>query len=104
MGVITPLTPEQVKQEEAQAASEGYLHRALVAFDIFCNVVFLRGQQDETISTHSARAATQGKWWGIAMSTWLGWIQSDHGAKAAAGDMQRAENVERIEEESGILK
>lgn len=101
---ITPLSPEQTAYEEKQAAKEGYIHRVLVAFDIFCNVVFFRGQQDETISSHSARAALEGKLWGIWLSKALDWIQPDHGAKAIAGDVERAENVERIENDTKILE
>lgn len=104
MSVITPLSSTEAAAQEAQAAKEGYIHRVLVAFDIMCNVVFLKGQQGETISSHSARAAFQGKRWGIWMSAWLNWFQGDHGAKAVAGDLERAENLEQFEEKSGILK
>jgi hypothetical protein len=100
---ITPLSSPLAAVQEAQAAKEGYLHRCLVAFDIFCNVVILKGQQGETVSTHSARAAFLGKRWGIYMSAFLNWFQPDHGAKAACGDLERAENLERIEENSGII-
>jgi len=74
----------------ARAAAEGYPHRVLVALDIFLNVVFMFGEQDETMSTHSWRAATAGKLWGKAMNGWLCWIQPDHGFKAATGDRERA--------------
>ena len=41
-----------VQQQEAQAAREGYVHRVLVAFDQFVNVIF-RGRPDETISARA---------------------------------------------------
>lgn len=80
---------------EAQAAAEGYLHRALVAFDIFVNVVLLKGQQDETISTHCWRASLEGKTWGDVMCWWLNLFQDNHGPQAASGDLLRA--TERCE-------
>lgn len=101
---ITPLTPEQVKKQEAQAAAESYLHRDVVAIDQTANVILLKGQPDETISSHAARAATEGKWWGNTLSKFLNLFQKDHGAKAQAGDLERAENVEKIEKQDGTLE
>ena len=80
----------QVAIAEGRAAREGWLHRSLVAFDIAFNVIVLRGQQDETISTHSWRAQQEGKAWGKAMCWWLNGFQPNHGFKAAAGDLERA--------------
>ncbi len=94
---IIPLTPAQETHEESQAAKEGWIHRSLVALDQFANVVFFRGQPGETISTHSARADRLGKAWGRVMSRFLNLFQSDHGAKARAGDIERAKNLLRIE-------
>lgn len=96
-GPVKPLTPEQVKLQEAQAAAESWLHRDAVAIDQATNVIVLKGQPDETISSHAARAATEGKWWGKALSMFLNLFQKDHGAKAEAGDLERAQNIERIE-------
>ena len=101
---ITPLTPQQAAQQEAQAAREGWLHRSLVAVDIMANVIVLRGQPDETISSHAARAAIEGKRWGRFLSGLLNLVQSDHGAKAISGDLERAENVVQIEEHSGVIE
>lgn len=98
---ITPLTPAQTKAQEQQAAAEGWLRRDEVAVDIAANVVVLKGQEDETISSHAARADEQGKWWGRTLSRVLNFFQPDHGAKAQAGDVERAENVQRLEEQSG---
>lgn len=86
----TPWVVGDVPEAERRAAAEGYPHRALVALDIFMNVVVLVGQQDETMSTHAWRAATAGKLWGKLMNGWLNWIQPNHGYLAASGDLERA--------------
>jgi hypothetical protein len=86
--VFVPLI--DVVKQEATASREGWAHRALVAFDIAFNVIVLRGQQDETISTHSGRAAAEGHLWGILMSGWLNGFQDNHCLKAASGDLERA--------------
>ncbi len=83
---------EQVLAQERQAAKESWLHRCLVAFDIAVNVILLRGQQDETISTHSWRAQQENKLWGKLMCKWLNGFQPNHGPKAASGDLQRAQS------------
>lgn|SRR5208337_3134741 len=85
-----PWVVGDVAAAEAKAAGEKYPHRVLVAFDIFMNVVFFFGEQDETISTHAYRAKLWGHWWGIAMSWWLCLLQPNHGPLAASGDLQRA--------------
>jgi hypothetical protein len=100
---ITPLTPAQTSAQEATAAKEGYIHRDLVAFDQMVNVL-ADGKPDETISSRAARADEQGKWWGRAMSRLLDFFQKDHGAKAQAGDVERAAAVEAAEKQSGGLK
>lgn len=85
-----PWTPGDVAAAEARSASEGYPHRVLVAFDIFCNVVFFFGEQDETISTHAYRASLWGHYWGRFMTWWLNMMQPNHGQLAASGDLERA--------------
>ena len=90
-----------VAQQEAQAAAEGYLHRCLVAFDIFVNVL-CRGREDETISARAYRASLQGKLWGRVLNGALNLIQTEHGAKACAGDLQRSQSIAATEEK--ILK
>lgn len=85
-----------VPQQEQQAAKEGYIHRVLVASDQFANVV-LRGRPDETISARSYRAALQGKFWGKVLSKGLNLIQKNHGADAAAGDLERSESIAATE-------
>lgn len=101
---ITPLNPTQTAKEELKASEHGYLIRVLLALDMFANVVFLKGRLDETISTHSARAAVEGKLWGIWMSKFLDLFEKDHGADASAGDLIRAESIVKTEKSSGILK
>lgn len=88
-----------VQQQEAQAAREGYVHRVLVAFDQFVNVLF-RGRPDETISARAYRAALEGKLWGRVMNAFLNIFQSDHGAKAAAGDLERAQAIMNTEDDT----
>jgi hypothetical protein len=92
-GLYVPWSgPQQVAAQELEAAKEGWPHRALVAFDIWFNVTILRGQQDETISTHSWRAQQEGKTWGKLMCKWLNGFQPNHGFKAASGDLERAQS------------
>lgn len=98
---IVPISPAQTASQEAQTAKEGILHRDLVAIDIAANVVLLKGQEDETISSHAARADEKGKRWGRIMSRFLNVFQSNHGPKAQAGDVERAKSVIQMEEQSG---
>jgi len=81
-------TPGDVPAAMARAGNEGYLHRVLVALDIFINVVFCFGQQDETMSTHAWRSSAS--WGGKAVNYWLSWFQPNHGPLAASGDLERA--------------
>ncbi len=91
-GIKTPVWNGTVDIAVAQKrdAAEGWLHRSLSAFDIAFNVIVLRGQQDETISTHAYRASLEDKWWGIQMTKWLCWFQPNHGQLATSGDLYRA--------------
>ena len=103
---ITPITPAQESQYEAQAAKEGYLQKDLVGLDQFANVL-TGGLPDKTISSRMARWDTQGKnvkkVVGHAMSAFLDLFQKDHGAEAESGDVERAEIVENIEATTGTL-
>jgi hypothetical protein len=85
-----------VQKQMAQADAEGYLHRVLVAFDQFTNVIF-RGRPGETISARSYRAALEGHAWGVVLNFLLNLIQSNHGAKAAVGDLARALSIAATE-------
>jgi hypothetical protein len=101
---IIPLTPAQAATQEGRAEHEEYLKRALIGLDMFVNVL-TDGDPDETISSRSARAAERGQRWGIVMSKFLDIFQHDHGAKAQAGDVARAQSVIAVEDASGgILK
>jgi hypothetical protein len=88
--------PQDVVPTELRASKEGYVHRALVALDIFVNVIVLLGEQGQTISSHAWMAAQERKMWGKAMTTWLDWIQPNHGQQAASGDLERATNSATI--------
>ena len=98
---ITPLTPQQTAKEESQAAKEGFVKRDLVAGDIFIDEL-AGGPMDETISTRSGIAASKGSKLGIVMSKFLNIFQKDHGADAAAGDLERAQTEEKIIADSHI--
>jgi hypothetical protein len=97
---ITPLTPAEVALQEQQAAHEDFVRRVAVATDVLINV-FTGGDPDETISSRAARASQKGSRWGIEMSKFLDLFQKDHGAKAQAGDLQRAEAVAALEKNPG---
>jgi hypothetical protein len=97
---IIPLTPAQTATQEARAEQEEYLKRALIGLDMFVNVL-TDGDPDETISSRSARAAERGRRWGIVMSKFLDIFQHNHGAKAQAGDVARAQYVIAVEDASG---
>ena len=103
---ITPLTPTEESIQEAQAAQEGYVKKSLVGLDQFVNVL-TDGLPDETISSRAARWDTEDKGvkhaMGFAMSKFLDLFQKDHGAKAEAGDAERAKIVEHTEETTGTL-
>jgi hypothetical protein len=99
---ITPLAPAQVVAQEAQASKEGYLKRDLIALDMGVNVL-TGGLPDETISSRWARGAEQGHFVGEIGSKFLDVFQRDHGAKAQAGDTERAERVVETEAQSGGL-
>jgi hypothetical protein len=92
-----PLSPQVIAKEESQAAKEGYVHRALVGVDQFANVL-LGGNPDETISSRAQRAANRGDLLGKFTSWWLSKLQSSHGYKAEAGDIERAKKIEDIEQ------
>lgn len=99
---ITPLTPAQEEKSKASAAREGYFQRILVGADVEANII-TGGHPDETISSRAARDAAKGHLFGKLLSKVLDIFQRNHGAKAVAGDLERAEIAERLEETSGIL-
>jgi hypothetical protein len=83
--------PADVPIAEEKAAAEGYLHRCLVALDIFMNVIFFAGKQGETMSTHAWIESMSGALWGKLMNRWLDGFQSNHGPQAASGDLERSQ-------------
>ena len=87
-----PMSPANIALAMAKSNKESRIHRWLDAFDIFLNVTFMNGQNDETMSAHAWRASLEGKWWGVAMNWWLSGFQPNHGYQAACGDLQRALN------------
>lgn len=87
---ITPLSPAQTASQELKTAHENYIVRTLVAADIAANVAF-GGHEDETISTRTAVLALQKNRFGILVSRFLDLFHKDHGADAAAGDLERAQ-------------
>jgi hypothetical protein len=99
---ITPLTPAQVATQEAQAAKEGYIKRDLIALDMGVNVL-TGGLPDETVSSRWARGAEQHHIVGEIGSKFLDLFEKDHGAKAQAGDTERARHVVETEAASGGL-
>jgi hypothetical protein len=98
--LITPLDPQQTANQELQALHENYLRRLITAADVFANVAG-GGQPDMTISSRAAIAAKHGSKIGIALSKFLADIQPDHGAKADAGDLARAQALAATELQSG---
>jgi hypothetical protein len=98
-----PLTPEEIKQYEANAAKESYPRRLPVAFDVFLNAL-TGGRLGETISSRCQRAASEGNRAAKFISWCLDKVQRRHGQLAQAGDYARAEGVERQEENSLGIK
>ena len=96
---------KEIRKAERNTRREDYIHRGLVALDIFINVL-TGGNEDETISSRVRRVSdahkgfswNPGVWIAKTLNTALDIVQRDHGQHAEAGDLQRAETVERIED------
>ena len=95
-----PMNPANIAKAMAKSNDESRIHRWLDAFDIFLNVTFMNGQNDETMSAHAWRASLEGKLWGKAMNWWLCGFQPNHGYQAACGDLQRALNRAAVEKKA----
>ena len=95
-----PMNPENIALAMARSNDESRIHRWLDGFDIFLNVTFMNGQNDETMSAHCWRAAQAGHLWGRAMNWWLEGFQPNHGYQAACGDLQRALNRIAVEKKA----
>ncbi len=102
MGCVTPLDGKETARAEGSAAADGYLLRVLVALDMAANVA-LGGREDETISASTAMLARKHQFLGSVVSRMLDLFQADHGAKAAAGDLERAEAAEAALRGSGLV-
>lgn len=102
MAVVTALTGAQTKAEQAQARGEGYFLRVLIAADMAANVA-LGGHEDETISSDTALMAKKHEFVGVVVSRMLDLFQHNHGAKAAAGDLERAEAEALRVRQSGVV-
>lgn len=100
---ITPLTPAQLAHQESQTDKEGFIHRNLVAVDMLGNTL-TGGANDETISSRSARAAERGSKFGKLMCSVLNLFNSNHGPKAQAGDLERAQVIEQLEKSTLPIK
>jgi hypothetical protein len=99
---IIPLTTAQTALQEAQASKEGYLLNVLIGLDMFANTA-LGGKPDETISSNTALLDRKHKFVGKVVSAALDLFQPDHGAKAAAGDLERAQAEVSLVQASGII-
>ncbi len=103
---ITPLTPTQTTKQESQAAKEGYFVRLLVSLDMLGATLF-GAKNDQTISSDAAIAAVKDKGfkrtYGRIMSAFLDLFQKNHGAKAVAGDEERALAEVKEEKESKLI-
>jgi len=103
---ITSLTPAEAQAAEQHVAKERYWLRALVGIDQCANDL-TGGSPDETISSRMARWSTEDSGLkrriGSLVSRGLDLFQRDHGAKAEAGDFERAAVVEKIEQDTGDL-
>jgi hypothetical protein len=94
------LLPGETLGDLQSVKKESWWYRCLIAFDQMCNVFFLNGQPDETMSSHAGRASGEGKTWGLVLSCFLSCIQMNHCALAEAGDIERGQNVEILDEDS----
>lgn len=96
---------KEIRKAERNTRKEDYIHRALVAIDIFINVL-TGGNEDETISSrvrrvsdaHKGFSRNPGIWIAKALNIALNFVQRDHGQHAEAGDLERAERVEHLED------
>ena len=102
MATVTPLNAGQTASEGAQAKRDRYAVRVLIALDMAANVA-LGGAEDETISADAALMARKHEFLGSVVSRMLNLFEANHGAKAAAGDLARAELVERTLVVSGVV-
>lgn len=80
-----------------------YVHNVLVGADQEANII-AGGHPDETISSRSQRAADRGNPLGRAMTGFLHLFQRDHGRRAQQGDVRRAKEVIKLEDDDASTK
>jgi len=90
----------ETKADFLATVKEPWWRRVLIAGDQLLNVLLINGQPGETMSSHAGRAAAKGHLWGKVLSKFLNYIQLNHCAIAEGGDVERAQNVEALEENS----
>ena len=59
-----------------------YFRNILVWLDQGLNVIFLFGDEDETVSSRAGKAARKGKTWGCVLCKVLDWFDPDHCEKS----------------------
>jgi hypothetical protein len=99
---ITPLSPAQTSLQEQQASKEDYFMRNLIQLDMLGNTL-VGGRPDETISTDTGLLAQKHEVIGSLVCHLLDFFQKNHGAKAAAGDLERAQSEVIRLEDSGVV-
>ena len=99
---INPLTPGEELGAKETADHHRYWVRLIIGVDLFVNVIF-NGRPGETISSRSARAALEGKRWGIILCKFLNLFERNHSALATEGDLERARLIEGTEKATGLL-
>jgi hypothetical protein len=94
------LLPGETQADFLDTVKEPWWKRVLIAGDQFLNVLLINGAPGETMSSHAGRAEAAGHWWGKILSQFLNYIQLNHCAIAEGGDIERAQNVEALDESS----
>lgn len=102
--VIVPVNSSEAAKWSQEAIHHPYYIRIWVALDKFLNVVLFNGRLDETISSHSARAALEGKTWGVFMLKFLNLFDPNHGAGAIVGDEATAQDIVNEEKSTNIVE
>jgi len=103
---VSPLTKQQTTEAEAKSAKHSYPVRLALDLDESIPPIF-GAPLGTTISGDAAIAAVNDKgfkgFYGRTMCRFLNLFQKNHGAKAVAGDLERSEEVEKYEEDSGVI-
>lgn len=85
---------------EARAHAEGWLLRDAIAIDDFCNVFFMNGMPDETLSAHLQRLSEKGNPLAKMVIGWLDEVQKDHGQLAVQDAKLAAEKTVKVEKKA----